>query len=67
MSLWSVLVNVVVRILSVNLEDLMSLCDSPLGLQLSTDLRVIPLITRVYDLAIVNLCQVVPSLWVSNS
>ena len=56
MSLWSVLVDMVVRILSVNLKDLVGSCDSPLGPQPSTDLGVIPLIAGVCDLVMVDLC-----------
>ena len=56
MSLQLVLVDTVIRILSVNLKDSVDLCDSPLGSQLSTNLKVIPLITEVHDLIMINLC-----------
>ena len=66
-SLRSVLVDAAVRILGVNLEDPVGSCDSPSGPQPSTDLGVIPLVAGVRDLARVDSCRVVPSLWVSNS
>ena len=56
MSFQLVLVNTTDRILNVTLKDIIGSLNSPLSSQLNTDLRVIPLVTKVYDLAAADLC-----------